>query len=106
MHKALEQVVQGNGFYPPFVSKIMAENIGKINATGVIKTGPLAGVSDRERAFLEFVPTDLTYDQIADKMSLSPKTIDSYRKSLFEKFSVKSRQGLTRYLYKNVAWLP
>jgi DNA-binding NarL/FixJ family response regulator len=101
MHKALEQVAQGKGFYPPFVAKIMAENIGRITAAGVIKTGPLAGVSDRERTFLQFVPSDLTYDQIAHKMHVSPKTIDFYRKSLFEKFGVKSRQGLTSYLYKN-----
>jgi len=101
IHKALKQVEANQGFYPSFVSKIMVENIKKINNKGIIKTGPLAGVSERQREFLEWVPTDLTYEQIANKMHASPKTIDSYRKALFNKFSVGSRQGLTRYLYKN-----
>lgn len=101
MHEALVQVENGHGYYPSFVAQIMAKNIGRINAAGVVKTGPLVGVSEREREFLEWVPTDLTYEQIADKMNASPKTIDSYRKSLFDKFNVRSRQGLTRYLYKN-----
>lgn len=101
IHEALTNVQENKGYYPPFVAQIMADNIGKINTSGIVKTGPLAGVSEREREFLEWVPSDLTYEQIADKMNVSPKTIDSYRKSLFTKFNVASRQGLTRYLFKN-----
>ena len=101
IHLALKQLEKNEGYYPAFVSRIMANNISSINSSGIIKTGPLAGVTENERAFLTWVPTDLTYEQIADKMNLSPKTIDSYRKSLFTKFNVGSRQGLTRYLFKN-----
>ncbi len=101
VHDALEEVAKGGKYYPPFVATIMAENIENINSSGTIKVGPLAGISERERAFLEYVPTDLTYEQIADKMNLSQKTIDGYRNTLFVKFKVKSRQGLTAYLLRN-----
>ncbi|CAM1339210.1 response regulator [Tenacibaculum aestuarii] len=101
MHNALETVISGNNFFPNFAAEIMANNIGNIDSSGYIKVGLLAGVSEREREFLNYVPTDLTYSQIADKMYLSEKTIDGYRGAMFKKFNVKSRQGLTTFLLRN-----
>jgi two-component system invasion response regulator UvrY len=54
-------------------------------------------LSDREKQLLELVCSDDTYKEIADKMFLSPKTVDTYRMSLFEKLQVKSRTGLVLY---------
>ncbi|MGG8497139.1 response regulator [Tenacibaculum sp. TC6] len=101
IHNALETVVSGNNFFPNFAAEIMANNIGNIDNTGHIKVGLLAGISEREREFLNYVPTDLTYSQIAEKMFLSEKTIDGYRGAMFKKFNVKSRQGLTTFLLRN-----
>jgi len=101
LHNALETVISGNNFFPNFAAEIMANNISNIDISGYIKVGPLAGISEREREFLNYVPTDLTYIQIAGKMFLSEKTIDAYRSSMFKKFKVKSRQGLSAYLLRN-----
>ena len=51
--------------------------------------------------FLELSCTDKTYKQIAVEMILSPKTIDGYRESVFEKFGVKSRVGMVVYGIKH-----
>ncbi len=56
---------------------------------------PMLQLSDREKDFLKLACSDLTYKEIADLMHVSVKSIDSYRAALFEKFSVKSRVGLT-----------
>lgn len=58
-------------------------------------------INNREKEFIHFACSDLTYQEIADKMFLSPKTIDGYRNSLFEKFNVKSRVGLVLYAIRN-----
>ena|SRR5882762_3855596 len=58
-------------------------------------------INNQESEFLQLACSEMTYVQIADKMSLSPKTIDGYRNSLFEKFSVKSRVGLVLFAVKN-----
>ncbi|WP_234735026.1 response regulator transcription factor [Tellurirhabdus bombi] len=50
--------------------------------------------SGREHEFLKMACSDLTYAQIADKMCVSPRTVDGYRESLFEKMNVKSRVGM------------
>jgi two-component system invasion response regulator UvrY len=58
-------------------------------------------LNDREKEFLQLCCNEQTYEQIAKKMFLSPKTIDGYRNNLFEKFGVGSRVGLVLFAIKN-----
>jgi len=58
-------------------------------------------LSSREMEFLLWSCAELTYNEIAAKMFLSPKTIDGYRNTCFEKLKVKSRVGLAIYAVKH-----
>jgi DNA-binding CsgD family transcriptional regulator len=58
-------------------------------------------LKDHEITFLKWVCTELTYKEIADKMFLSPRTIDGYRDDLFQKLNLKTRVGLVMYAIKN-----
>lgn len=58
-------------------------------------------LNERESTFLKYACTELSYKQIADRMSLSPRTVDGYRDHLFSKLHVKSRVGLVLYAIKN-----
>jgi DNA-binding NarL/FixJ family response regulator len=51
-------------------------------------------LSEKERIFLKYACSELTYKQIAAKMKLSERTIDGYRESVFEKMNVQSRVGM------------
>jgi two-component system, NarL family, invasion response regulator UvrY len=55
----------------------------------------------KELDFLKLVCTEMTYKEIADKMCVSPRTVDGYRDDLFEKLGVKSRVGLVLFAIKN-----
>lgn len=57
-------------------------------------------LKDSEIELLKYICTELTYKEIADKMNLSPKTIDGYRDTLFVKLNVKNRIGLVLYAIK------
>lgn len=61
----------------------------------------LIQLNEREINFLKLACSELTYKEIADQMVLSPRTIDGYRDSLFEKLNVKTRVGLVLYAIKN-----
>lgn len=63
-------------------------------------------LKDREIEFLKLVCTEKTYKEIASEMFLSPKTIDGYRETLFEKLRIKSRVGLAIYAIKNKIYKP
>lgn len=59
-------------------------------------------LSKRELDFLTLVcdERELTYDQMADIMNLSVKSIESYRAALFERFNIKSKVGLVLFSFK------
>lgn len=57
-------------------------------------------INEREHQFLQLCCTEDTYKQIAEKMHLSPRTIDGYREALFAKLNVTSRTGLVMYAIK------
>ncbi|RWZ87975.1 MAG: response regulator transcription factor [Hydrotalea sp. AMD] len=61
---------------------------------------PLDNFSEREKELLRYCTTELTYKEIADKMGISPKTIDKYREALFKKLQVHSRTGLAIYAFQ------
>jgi two-component system invasion response regulator UvrY len=58
-------------------------------------------LTEREIIFLRLACDELTYKEIADEMGLSPRTVENYRDSLFEKLGLKSRTGLVVYAIKN-----
>ena len=40
---------------------------------------------------------EYTYEQIAENMGISRRTVDDYRTKLFEKFNIKSKAGLVLF---------
>ncbi|HEX6426712.1 MAG TPA: LuxR C-terminal-related transcriptional regulator, partial [Niastella sp.] len=58
-------------------------------------------LGEKEIQFLKLVCTEMTYKEVAEKMCLSPRTIDGYRDELFLKLGVKSRIGLVLFAIKN-----
>lgn len=54
----------------------------------------------REEEFLQLACSELTYKEIADRMCISPRTVDGYRENLFMKLEVKSRVGLVLFAIK------
>lgn len=59
-------------------------------------------LSARELEFLSLVcdERELTYEQMADIMKLSVKSVEVYRATLFEKFNIKSKVGLVLFSFK------
>jgi len=59
-------------------------------------------LTDREHEFLKLVcnEKEYTYEQMADIMSVSVKSIEAYRTALFEKHNIKSKVGLVLFSYK------
>src|SRR5690606_15646981 len=59
-------------------------------------------LSTREAEFLKLVcdERELTYEQMADIMGLSVKSIESYRSALFDRYNIKSKVGLVLFSFK------
>jgi two-component system, NarL family, invasion response regulator UvrY len=101
MHRALEAISGKGYYYSEFVSGVMAQNLLDNSYENTVKPKKKPDLNQNELEFIRLACTEMTYHQIADKMNLSPKTIDGYRESLFHKFNVKSRVSLAMYAVKN-----
>jgi DNA-binding CsgD family transcriptional regulator len=58
-------------------------------------------LTDRETEFLKHSCSEKNYQQIANDMFVSERTVDGYRESLFKNFNVSNRVGLVLYAIKN-----
>lgn len=100
LKSAIESLISKGYYYSDLVSGKLIHAINKIDDTGS-DINTMNNLNERETDFLKYACTELTYKEIADKMFVSPRTVDGYRDTLFEKLHVKTRVGLVMYAIKN-----
>src|ERR1700754_2796969 len=97
---ALESVMEKGYYYSDLVTGKLIHTISHIDEPEH-RVHHLLTLNERELEFMKLVCTEWTYKEIADRMYLSPRTIDGYRDALFEKLNVKTRVGLAMYAVRN-----
>jgi len=100
LQRALESVVDKGYYYSEMVTEKLIDTISQIDEPEQ-RLRDLLLLNERELEFMKLVCTEWTYKEIADRMYLSPRTIDGYRDALFEKLNVRTRVGLAMYAVKN-----
>lgn len=96
LETALTRLNSDGYFYPDWASKIIFSNLNKETESEIA-----IRISDREKEFLKYTVTELSYKEIADRMCCSPRTVESYRDQLCEKLDLKTRVGLAVFAIKN-----
>lgn len=99
LRDALHSIVFKGFYYSEMVTGRLINSINTLDREDN-HVKDLIKLNEREITFLKLVCSELTYKEISDKMFLSPRTIDGYRDSLFEKLNVKTRVGLVMYAIK------
>lgn len=97
LFQAIDTVFEKGSFYTDFV----AQKLLKVKTEEIKTASLLSELRDREKEFIKWACSELTYKEIADKMCLSPKTIDGYRDSVFLKLDIKNRAGLVLFALKH-----
>jgi DNA-binding NarL/FixJ family response regulator len=97
---ALESVISKGFYYSELVTGKLMHTINHFREPRH-RTKLLLNLNDRELEFLKLVCSESTYKEIADQMNLSPRTIDGYRDTLFEKLQVRTRVGLVMYAIRH-----
>jgi two-component system invasion response regulator UvrY len=97
LKKALDSVMKKNFYLSEYISGKIISGLHK----DLDKPEEQIILTDKEREFLHLICSEITYKDIALKMFVSPRTVDDYRNTLFEKLKVKSRVGLVMYAMRN-----
>lgn len=97
LEKALNNLVKNGSYYPDWATSKVFLSLGSASLT----KNETINITEREKEFLQYSITEMSYKEIAEKMFCSPRTVESYRDSLFEKLGLKTRVGLAVYAMKN-----
>jgi DNA-binding NarL/FixJ family response regulator len=97
LKKALDAVISKNVYLSEYVS---AKLVSGLHTDTEENNKPIL-LNEKEKDFLRWSCTELTYKDIAEKMNLSARTVDDYRQSLFTRLKVHSRVGLVMYAIRN-----
>jgi DNA-binding NarL/FixJ family response regulator len=54
-------------------------------------------ITHREFEILKYISEELTNKEIADRLYISPRTVDTHRRNLLQKLTVKNTAGLVKY---------
>lgn len=99
LEHALLKTIEMGFYHSNIVVDVLVNSVtGKSNSEEFLK--------ENEIEFMKLLCTEMTYKEIANKMCLSPKTIDGYRDNLFVKLNVKNRIGLVIYAIKHKIFTP
>ena len=101
LSEALDAIMSKGFYYTDFITGKLVHSLQNGNHKDDEKKKALQLMNDNEKEFLQLACSELTYNEIADKMFKSPKTVDGYRNSLFEKFNAKSRVGLVLFAIRH-----
>lgn len=96
---AMNDILTKGFYYSEMVTGKLIRRINDSDDTDK-RSGNLNKLKENELTFLKLVCSELTYKEIADKMFLSPRTIDGYRDDLFQKLNIKTRVGLVMFAIK------
>ncbi len=99
--EALHAIMNKGFYYTDFITGKLVHSLQNGNDKATAKSAALALMTEPEKEFLQLACSEFTYNEIAARMYKSPKTIDGYRNSLFEKFNAKSRVGLVIYAIRH-----
>lgn len=97
--RAIEAVHGGDPFYTVGTARLLLEDIqGTLNQAGGLRSEDL---TSREREILSMACEGLRSAEIAQRLSISVRTIDAHRRNIKRKLGVHTMAGLTRYALKN-----
>lgn len=93
LHDAIQSLWTTGSYLPQSISHKMIVGLQK----NVLQAESSVELTDNELKFLQLLCQQLTYQEIAAQMFLSPKSMDDYRKKLTKKLGVKGKSGLIVY---------
>jgi len=91
---AIKAVHGGEVYFSPSVSKVLIEEM----ADGRKPPGPeQQPLTDREREVLSLISEGLLNKQIADRLGIGVRTIETHRERIMRKLDIHTVAGLTKY---------
>lgn len=90
---AIHDVKNGKVYLSSDVNKMLITNLNNPDEGKLL--------TDREREILKLIAKEYTNKNIADKLFISERTVETHRKNIFKKTGTNSLVGLMKFAYAN-----
>ena len=94
---AIESVHNGQFFFGREIEQSLYQ--GYVNQLHVINEE--TELSEREIQVLKSFANGLTYQEVAEELSISKKTVEAHKKAIYEKLQLKNQTDLVKYAIKH-----
>ncbi|MBI1224282.1 MAG: response regulator [Bacteroidetes bacterium] len=100
MKKTISEVYTNGFCYNREVLEVIRENM--VHKTKPKLSNPFGvQLSDREKEILQLICEEYTTPEIAEKLFISPRTVDGHRNNMLQKLGCKNVAGLVIYAIQN-----
>lgn len=96
---AIKAVAEGHTYFSSQVSATLVDQLVKGKKPPERKAG--VPLTRREIEVLRLIAEEYSNPEIADKLFISIRTVDTHRRNLLEKLGVKNTAGLVKYAIKH-----
>lgn len=97
--RAIHEVMEGKHYFSDQATQSimldLVKNKGKSSAPDPIH------ITDREAEVLQMIVKEHTNQEIAEKLYISPRTVDAHRRNLLQKTGARNTAGLVKYAFQN-----
>ena len=92
--RAIRIVAAGGTFLDPRIADVVADDIRQRSAR---PADPLDTLTEREREVLQLLASGKTYQEVAEALFISVKTVDFHRANLMRKLNLSNRAELIQF---------
>ena len=96
---AIHDVMNGKHYFSDQATQSimmdLVKNKGKSSTPGPIH------ITERELEVLQLIVKEHTNQEIAEKLYISPRTVDAHRRNLLQKTGARNTAGLVKYAFQN-----
>lgn len=97
--EAIQDVMEGKHYFSDQATQSimmdLVKNKGKSSAPDPVH------ITDRELEVLQMIVKEHTNQEIAEKLYISPRTVDAHRRNLLQKTGARNTAGLVKYAFQN-----
>lgn len=97
--KAIKEVMLGKHYFSDQATESilmdMVKNKGKSSVPDDVQ------ITEREKEVLQLIIKEYTNQEIAEKLFISPRTVDAHRRNLLQKTGARNTAGLVSYAFQN-----
>lgn len=96
---AIYAVLENDYYFNDRVSKAMVK--GLVRSNKIVPKFNYIQITQREITIIELICKEFTNKEIAEKLFVSPRTIDGHRERIMQKIGAKNVAGIIMYAVKN-----